>query len=321
MEIRAGGGCRAGWLGANSGLSGRACWGPRVPALQWRRWGVDMALLVKIVAGTALLYLVGLVATHFLQRRLIYAPDTERYDPKTLGLAGVDEFVFETPDGERIVAWYAKAAEGHPTLLYFHGNAGSLETRQERIRKYSQRGFGVFMMTYRSYGGSTGAPSEKANVADAKQAYEELVKLGVKPSDIIVYGESLGTGIAVQVAGAKPVAGVILDAPYTALVDVAEVHYPRLPSRSFMTDRYETLRHLPRVEAPLLIIHGKEDRVVPVAMGQAVHAAAKGTKEIAVFPGAGHSDHYNFGSYDAIYDWVARLRTGRISPVENLAAE
>jgi hypothetical protein len=280
-----------------------------------------MALLTKILAGLAAIYAVGLIATHYLQRKLIYAPDTERYDPKTLDLPGVEERILETPDGERIVAWYARARSGNPTLLYFHGNAGSLETRQERVRKYVQRGFGIFMMTYRSYGGSTGTPSEKANVADAKLAYETLVRDGVKPQDIIIYGESLGTGIAVQVAGEKAAAGVILDAPYTSLVDVAEVHYPRLPARSFMTDRYETMRHLKRLTVPLLIVHGKEDRIVPLSMGQAVYAAASGPKEIVIFPGAGHSDHYNFGSYDAIYDWIARLRSGRISVSKEEAAE
>jgi hypothetical protein len=189
------------------------------------------------------------------------------------------------------------------------------------VRKYVQRGFGMFMMTYRSYGGSTGTPSEKANVADAKLAYDTLIGDGVKPQDIIIYGESLGTGIAVQVAGGKPVAGVILDAPYTSLVEVAKVHYPHLPSRSFMTDRYETMKHLGHLTRPLLIVHGKEDRVVPLAMGEAVYAAARGPREIAIFPGAGHSDHYNFGSYEVIYDWITRLRSGGIAASKEEAAE
>jgi hypothetical protein len=280
-----------------------------------------MALLIKIATGLAVLYAAGLIATHFLQRKLIYFPDSERYDPKALGLTDVEERILETPDGERLVAWVAKAKPGNPTLLYFHGNAGSLETRQERVRKYVQRGFGMFMMTYRSYGGSTGTPSEKANVADAKLAYDMLIRDGVKPEDIIIYGESLGTGIAVQVAGERAVAGIILDAPYTSLVEVAKVHYPHLPSRSFMTDRYETMKHLGHLTRPLLIVHGKEDRVVPLAMGEAVYAAARGPREIAIFPGAGHSDHYNFGSYEVIYDWITRLRSGGIAASKEEAAE
>ena len=280
-----------------------------------------MAVLDNVLFVLALLYVIGLITTHFLQRKLIYAPDTERFDPASLGLTGVVERVLEAPDGARIIAWYARAVPGNPTLLYFHGNAGSLETRQERIRKYAERGFGVFMMAYRGYGGSTGTPSEKANIADAKRAYDTLIGDGVSPSDIIIYGESLGTGVAVQVAAAKRVAGVILDAPYTSLVDVAEYQYPRLPSRSFMTDRYETAKYLPRMTAPLLIVQGKEDRVVPVEMGKAVYAAAPGPKEIAIFPGAGHSDHYQFGSYDTIYDWIARLRSGKVGTVKGVAAE
>ena len=280
-----------------------------------------MAVLDNVLFVLALLYVIGLITTHFLQRRLIYAPDTERFDPASLGLTGVAERVLEAPDGARIIAWYARAVPGNPTLLYFHGNAGSLETRQERIRKYAERGFGVFMMAYRGYGGSTGTPSEKANIADAKRAYDTLIGDGVSPNDIIIYGESLGTGVAVQVAAEKRVSGVILDAPYTSLVDVAEYQYPRLPSRSFMTDRYETAKYLPRMTAPLLIVQGKEDRVVPVEMGKAVYAAAPGPKEIAIFPGAGHSDHYQFGSYDTIYDWIARLRSGKVGTVKGVAAE
>ena len=111
---------------------------------------------------------------------------------------------------------WARARPGQPTLLYFHGNAGSLAFRSERIRHYQARGRGVFMMSYRGYSGSTGSPSESANVADALLAYTFLVDAGVAARDIILYGESLGTGVAVQVAAQKPVAGVVLDAPYTS---------------------------------------------------------------------------------------------------------
>ena len=269
-----------------------------------------MALIFKAALVIGGLYIVAVIGAYFLQRRLTYAPDVERVDPKSLGLANIEERVINTPDGEKVIAWWGRPKPGMPTLLYFHGNAGSLASRSERIAKYSGRGYGIFMMTYRGYGGSTGSPSERANIADAKLAYDTLTGAGVAAADLIIYGESLGTGVAVQVAASRPAAGVILDAPYTSLVDVAEVHYPRLPARSLMTDRYDTLRYIREMKAPLLIIHGKEDRTVPVEMGRAVLAAAPGPKEMAIFPGAGHSDHYSFGSYDAIYDWIGRLRRG-----------
>jgi hypothetical protein len=176
------------------------------------------------------------------------------------------------------------------------------------VRRFLARGYGVLFMSYRGYSGSSGSPSERANVADAKLAYEILRKEGVAPDEIIVYGESLGSGVAVQVAAEKDVAGLVLDAPYTSIVDVAAVSYPFLPVRPFIFDRYETMRFLPRVTAPLLVMHGEEDRVIPVAMGKAVYAAANAPKEIVTFPHAGHSDHHLYGSYDELFRWVEALR-------------
>jgi fermentation-respiration switch protein FrsA (DUF1100 family) len=239
----------------------------------------------------------------------MYFPDTAYFTPESAGLRGVAEHVIETPDGARVLAWYAPAKPGRPTLLYFHGNGGSLETRTERIRKYMARGLGVFMMTYRGFSGSTGHPSEAANVADAKLAYTMLSGM-VDPLDIIVYGESLGTGVAVQVAAARTVGGLVLDAPYTSMVELAALHYPLIPGRWFMTDRYDTRRHIADVAAPLLILHGDADDIIPVGMGREVFDLARAPKVIRTFQGAGHSDHYLFGSYDALYAWIDQVRRG-----------
>lgn len=247
-----------------------------------------------------------------LQRKLMYFPDPTYYTPAQAGLADVSERVIETADKARVLAWFARAKPERPTLLYFHGNAGGLETRNERIRKYMARGLGVFMMTYRGFGGSSGTPSETANVSDGLLAYDALVAAGVAASDILVYGESLGTGVAVQVAAARPVGGLVLDAPYTSMVDLAALHYPLIPGRWFMTDRYETRRHIAGVTAPLLILHGEADTIIPVEMGRAVFDLAAAPKVIKTFPGAGHSDHYLYGSYEALYAWIAQLRSGRL---------
>ncbi len=271
-----------------------------------------MGTVFKTAAGVLLA--MGLLAAivPIIQRKLMYYPDTTYFTPKSAGLSsGVEERAIETPDGARVLAWYARAKPGMPTLLYFHGNAGSLETRIERIRKYMARGLGVFMMTYRGFGGSTGQPSEAANVADAKLAYDQLTALGVDPVDIIIYGESLGTGVAVQVAAVRPAAGLVLDAPYTSMVDLAALHYPYIPGRWFMTDRYDTRAHIKDVAAPLLILHGELDDIVPVTMGREIFNLAPPPKVIRTFPGAGHADHYLFGSYDALYGWIDDLRRGR----------
>lgn len=271
-----------------------------------------MMLILKAAVVLLALYLVVIFGAQYLQRRLMYFPDATRFTPYEAGLTGVEERELLAPDGEHIIVWWSRAPAGAPTILYFHGNGGSLETRTERIKRYQERGIGMFMMTYRGYGGSSGSPSEKANVADAKRAYDALVASGVPASDIIIYGESLGTGVAVQVAAEKPSAGLILDAPYTSMAELAGMHYPVLPSRWLMTDRYETMKYIRKVTAPLLIVHGEEDEIIPVEMGRTVFAAAHAPKEIATFPGAGHSDHYKFGSYAAIFAWIARLRAGKL---------
>src|SRR5262249_43046729 len=154
------------------------------------------------------------LAAYLGQRKLMYFPDRARTLPTEVGLAGVAERTIETPDGERVVAWYGRARPGQPTLLYFHGNGGSLAVRAPRIARFMDEGWGVYMMTYRGYGGSTGSPSEAANIADARLAYHDLVKEDVLPRSIVAYGESLGSGIAVRIAAELPVGAVILDAPY-----------------------------------------------------------------------------------------------------------
>ena len=262
-------------------------------------------------AASAAVYLALCGLMYFAQRRLTYFPDTNRVAPADMGLGSVGEITFATPGGEKILAWYAKAKPGQPTLLYFHGNGGSLASRAERIRKYAALGRGVFMMTYRGYGGSTGEPSEAANIADAKLAYDTLVKAGVAGTDIILYGESLGSGVAVQVAAEKQAAGLVLDAPYTRLVDVAAGRYPWVPVRLLMRDRYDSARYLPDLKLPLLIVHGDQDQTVPVEMGRRVFELAGGPKEIAILKGAGHNDHFKFGSFEAVNDWIDRLRAGR----------
>jgi len=267
-----------------------------------------MALVVKLAVVLATIYFVIAAAAFVMQRRLMYFPDPVRVAPSAFALVGVEERELEAGDGATLVAWYGRAEPGQPTLLYFHGNAGNLASRSERVRKYVERGIGIFILSYRGYGGSTGSPSERANVADAKVAYEALIKDGVAPEDIILYGESLGSGVAVQLAAEKPVGALILDAPFTSIVDVAAKAYPYLPVRGFIFDRYDTVGHLNKVKAPLLVLHGEEDEVIPVAMGRAVYSAAKGLKEIVTFPGAGHSDHQLFGSYEEVFRWIDNLR-------------
>ena len=130
------------------------------------------------------------------------------------------------------------------------------------------------------------------------------------PEDIILYGESLGTAVAARIAAERPVGGLILDSPFTSAVDVGARHYPFFPVRLLMQDRYEVLPYVEKIRAPLLVIHGERDEIVPVDMGRQVYAAANSPKKLVTFPLAGHNDHALHGSFEAIQAWIAQLRAG-----------
>jgi fermentation-respiration switch protein FrsA (DUF1100 family) len=268
-----------------------------------------MSIWIKLALGLVAVYAAVGLAGYLGQRKLMYFPDRERTLPAEVGLAGVVERTLETPDGHRIVAWYGKALPAKPTLLYFHGNGGSLRVRAPRIARFMNEGWGIYMMTYRGYGGSSGSPTEAANMADARLAYQALVQEGVPPTSIVAYGESLGSGIAVRIAAELPVAGVILDAPYTSIVDVAAQAYPFLPVRLLLIDRYETRRYIGAVKAPLLILHGAHDSVVPVEMGRELAKLAPEPKRLVVFPNGYHSDLYINGNnaIDVVRVWIGSL--------------
>jgi fermentation-respiration switch protein FrsA (DUF1100 family) len=268
-----------------------------------------MAFWIKLALGAAVVYVAVGLAAYLGQRKLLYFPDREHTLPAEMGLDDVEERVLTTADGERLIVWYGPAQPGRPTLLYFHGNGGSLAARAPRIGRFMEEGWGIYMMTYRGYGGSSGSPSEAANVADARLAYHALVREGVVPSSIIAYGESLGSGIAVRLASELPMAGVILDAPYTSIVDVAAQAYPFLPVRLFLTDRYETTRYIGGVRVPLLILHGARDGVVPVTMGRELARIAHEPKRLVIFPNGGHSDLYINGNnaIDVVRGWIRSL--------------
>lgn len=254
------------------------------------------------IGGVVVLVLGGLLWTQ--QRMLLYHPDATRVDPVTVGLKTVREVVLETKDGVKLISWYGTARPGQPTLLYFHGNASNLAGRAGRVGEYLAKGRGMMMLSYRGYGGSEGRPTEANNFADARVAYDWLRAQGVAASDIILYGESLGSGVAVKLATEVPVGGIILDAPYTSIVDMGKRIYPYLPVRTFLFDRYDNLSRIGSISAPLLIVHGDRDDLIPIEMGRGLYHAAPEPKTFEAIAGGGHADHYLFGSYDVIHGWI-----------------
>jgi fermentation-respiration switch protein FrsA (DUF1100 family) len=262
-------------------------------------------LLIGVVVLAAAAYLAVAVLLFVIQRRLIYPIDPTYHNPAEADLENtVREVRLTTPDGVTLIAWQASAAPGKPTLLYFHGNGGGLIDRAERIKRFTREGYGLFMPAYRGYAGSGGAPSETALVADARLAYDHLIAEGLRPDQIAVYGESLGTGVAVQLAASRQVAAVVLDAPYTELAAIGQQLYPFLPVKLFLKDKFASIEHIGRVKAPILILHGSRDGTIPPRLGQALYEAAPSPKEIHIIEGAGHSDIYAFGAIQPLRSFL-----------------
>ena len=225
---------------------------------------------------------------YFNQRQLLYHPDTKRVDPASLGITGAEVIEIPTPDGEKLVAWYAPAAQGQPTVLFLHGNAGSIAERPLRFQFYQKAGFGVLYLSWRGYGGSTGQPSEQGLLVDATAAYDWLKAKGIPPDKLVVVGESLGTGPAVQLAASHPVAALALEAPYTSMVDVARYHYGWLPVGLLLLDHFDSIDLIGRIHTPLIIFHGDADPVVPFALGKRLFEAASEPKQFIAIPGGTH---------------------------------
>lgn len=234
------------------------------------------------------LYAAVVSGMFFLQRDMQYFPDRRDPAPQAMGLSGVERQALTTADGETVVLWYSPAAQGRPTVLFLHGNAGAMSDRADRLAFYQGRGLGAAFLSWRGYGGSTGRPTEAGLIQDAEAARSFLRGQGVTDAQIVVVGESLGTGVAVQLAARHPVGAVVLEAPYTAAVDVAARAYPWLPVRMLMRDQFRSRDHIGQVTAPLLILHGEADRVIPFAMGRALYDRANEPKTFVSLGVVGH---------------------------------
>ncbi len=252
-------------------------------------------------------YVVFCAAAYFGNRLFMYFPDANRVLPREVGLVGVKEIELPTPDGETLVGWYAKANPGQPTILYFHGNAGNAAGRAEKIERMRTGGTGVFFLNNRGYGGSSGQPTEKHNVADAIMVYDTLRAQGVPGNQIVLYGESLGTGQATQLGASREVKAVVLEAPLTSTVDVGKRTWFFLPLNLLMTDQYRNARHVTNIHVPVLVLHGEQDAVIPVQMGKRVFAAANEPKRLEVFPDGGHSDLFDHGAWEKVRAFLSEM--------------
>lgn len=269
---------------------------------------------------TTFLLLLGLygafvVALYVFQRGMMYVPDRNRPDPATSGASDLATVEVRTEDGLSLTGWYKPAAPGRRTLVYFHGNAGNIGDRGGKVRPYLDAGMGVLLAGYRGYGGNPGKPSEDGFYADGRAWLGHLDSVGIAAADIVLYGESLGTGVAVQMAherakAGKAVAAVILEAPFSSMGAAAQIHYPYVPAYWLVRDKFDSIAKIAEVGAPVFVFHGEADRVVPSRLGKRLFEAAREPKESLWLPRAAHNDLYDHGAAQAILGFLARY-TGK----------
>ena len=250
------------------------------------KWTLIFAIAVYLGLG-ALMF--------FAQRSLMYFPETARTAPALAGLPQAEEVTLDTADGERVIVWHVPPRGDKPVVLYFHGNGGSLRYRAGRYRTLAENGVGLVALSYRGFGGSTGSPSEPGLMADAAAAYRFAVARYL-PDRIALWGESLGGGVAVQIAARERIGKLILEAPFTSAAEVAQRAYLIYPVRWLMHDQFRSDERIGHVKAPVLVMHGERDNVVPFDLGERLVGLVPGLKRFVRFPDGGHNDLDLFGA-------------------------
>lgn len=242
----------------------------------------------------------------------VYPLDPTEVSPTNAGVPRMQAVHFTSND-ETLVLWVAKPKPDKPVILYFHGNAGNLANRAPRFAEFEKRGFGVVAMAYRGSSGSTGKPSQKAILMDAINVYKALPDL-VGDAPVILYGESLGTGVAVLTADSPelkgtPPAAIVLESPYTSLTDVTRHVYPVLtPLLFIMKNKWRSIRHIGALDIPLLVLHGTDDPLIPIEMGRKLFDTSPARdKTFFAVQGAGHNNVWQPDAKEALYAFLDRF--------------
>lgn len=246
-----------------------------------------------IIALAAYMAVAGAIV--LFQRRLMYHPDRNILPPEQYGLAGIEEIMLESKDGTPLQIWAKSPHDGFPMIVYFHGNAGHMGDRSGKFAGFIEAGFGLVALSYRGFGKSGGAPEEKGIYDDARAVIDfVLYKMHVPPGRLIYFGESLGSGVAVQMASERTPALLVLEAAYTSVESRAAEMFPYiLFVRNLVRDKYDSLAKIRSVHAPLLMLHGAQDDTIPLRHGRKLFHNAREPKSMLVYPDVNHTDYSN----------------------------
>jgi uncharacterized protein len=262
--------------------------------------------LVRLIAFAAVVYIGFVALLYLMERTFLYPASSYRTTAAEAGLAGFQDLTLTTADGERLVAWWRPPEPGRAVVLYFHGNGGSLWNRRFRARLLTEDGRGLLMVSYRGYSGSTGTPIESGLREDARAAYAWVTER-VEARRIVLYGESLGSGVAVRLASERPVGGVVLEAPYTSTADIAKLTYWFVPVDLLMRDQFRSIELIDDIKAPLLVLHGEHDGLIPIRLGQRLFEAAREPKRFVRLPNVSHVDVLEAGGLAPVRAFLSEV--------------
>lgn len=257
--------------------------------------------MIKLFYGLVLFYFLSMLMMYVMQRNFIYFPDkSQPVVPDGVVVADVT-----TSDGLRIRGWYVAGRDStKPVIVLFHGNAGHYGHRVYKANYYINEGYGILLTGYRGYGGNQGKPTEEGFYSDGR-AYMEWLREREPERDIIVYGESIGSGTATQMAMEYDVMALVLETPFASLADAAASHYPVFPVHFLIKDRFDNKDKIARIDAPVLILHGHLDSVIPYSSAQRLYNSAVEPKRFIDFPQGNHNDLHLFGVQNEILNFLS----------------
>ena len=231
-----------------------------------------------LVSLVVLVYLLVTLGLYIFQRNLLYHPAENNYSGDKLTV-NIEKVKITTDDNINLLAWYhRKDIKNYKTILYLHGNAGSLENRIHKINHFNDMNINFLIIAWRGFSGNNGKPTEQGLYEDGKSAINWLAKKGVNEKNLILYGESLGTGVATHLAQNKNYAGIILETPFTSMVDAAKNFYPYIPINLLLKDKFENFKKVKNINIPILVMHGEIDQIVPFSMGKKIYEIANNPK-------------------------------------------
>ena len=233
---------------------------------------------MEAVIGILVIYSSVLIILYIFQRSLMYHPDENNYFGDKLEVK-IEKVKITTSDNIDLLGWFHKKdLKNLKTIVYFHGNAGKLENRIYKLNYFKEMDVNFLIIAWRGFSGNNGKPSEKGLYEDGKSAIIWLKNLGLLEKDIIIYGESLGTGIATELAQNNKYAGLILETPFTSMIEAAKNFYPYIPVGLLLKDKYKNDKKISNINIPLLVMHGENDQIVPFWMGRKIYQMANQPK-------------------------------------------